>query len=368
MALACTGAPTSAAPAGFDDLDRLVFVANRTAPEIAVVDSARDRLIGQLGVAGVPHQLVLSDQLGLLIASHLAPAALSIVDLRSGALQRLELDVAPEQVEVSPAGDLVAIASGRHDAVLLLSLEDRHATRRIDDLAQPGDLVFDRAGDRLFVASRARAEVAVIEVAAARVVARIALAGGADEDPGGVRALTRTPGGELAFALHGENGRVGVIDLRARRYLKTIALPGPALQAYPTANGQHVLVPNGRDGTVSLISTWSLAESARLPGAAAVSGINTGMFDTLAVVISRDGDKAVLLDLLERRPLGEIALPARPETGVSAAAGTKLYVALSASDQLAVIDLRERRLLATIDGVGDQPWAVTMANALSYCH
>ena len=114
-------------------------------------------------------------------------------------------------------------------------------------------------------------------------------------------------------------------------------------------------MPNESDGTVSLISTWSYEETARLPGAAAVSGINTGMFDTLAVVI-------------ERRQLGTIALPSRPETGVSAAAGTKLYVALSGSDRLAVIDLRERRLTATIEGVGDQPWAVNMANALSYCH
>jgi YVTN family beta-propeller protein len=158
-----------------------------------------------------------------------------------------------------------------------------------------------------------------------------------------------------------------VIDLRARRYLTTIALPGPALQAYPTADSQHVLVPNG-DGTVSLISTWSLEESARLPGAAGIAGINTGMFDTLAVALSRSGDKAVLLDLIERRALGEIALPSRPETGVSAAAGTKLYVALSGSDRLAVIDLQARRLLTTIDGVGAQPWAVNMASALSYCH
>jgi YVTN family beta-propeller protein len=92
------------------------------------------------------------------------------------------------------------------------------------------------------------------------------------------------------------------------------------------------------------------------------------MFDSLAAVISRDGDEALLLDLLERRPLGAIALPSRPETAVSAAAGTKLYVALAGSDRLAVIDLQERRLATMIEGVGDQPWGVNMARALSYCH
>ena len=368
LALACTGAPTSAARAGFDDLDRLVFVANRTAPEIAVVDSASDRVIGHLGVAGVPHQFVLSDRRGLLIASHLAPAALTIVDLHTDETRRLDLAVSPERLAIGPAGDVVAISSTDDDAVILLSPGDEPSIRRIDALGQPGDLVFDRTGELLFVASTATAAVAVIEVAAARVVEQIALGGGAAANPGGVHALARTPGGELGFALHGENGLVSVLDLRARSRRATIALPGPALEAYPTANSQHVLVPNERDGTVSLISTWSFEESARLPGAAAVSGINTGMFDALAVVLSRDDDQAVLLDLLERRPLGTIALPSRPETGVSAAAGTKLYVALSGSDRLAVIDLRTRRLTAMIDGVGDQPWAVNMANALSYCH
>ncbi len=126
-------------------------------------------------------------------------------------------------------------------------------------------------------------------------------------------------------------------------------------------------MPNQRDGSVSLISTWSLKESARLPGTIGVSGINTGVFDTIAVVISRDQDKAVLLDLVERRRLGEIPLFSHPETGV-AAAGLKLYVALSGTGQVSVIDLRARRLIGTIDAVREQPWAVNMANALSYCH
>jgi YVTN family beta-propeller protein len=364
-ALACS---LGSARAGFDDLDRLVFVANRTTPAIAVVDSASDRVVGRVEVGAIPHQFVLSDEAGKLIASHLSPDTLGIVDLRSDQLQRIDLDVSPEQMEIGAEGAVVAIASARDDALLLLSLDDGNAIRRINDLAGPGDLVFDRDGALLFVASTIGAEVAVVDVAAARVVTRIELGSAAGGDPGAVQALARTPGGELGFALHGANGRVSVIDLRARRHLTTIALPGPALRAYPTADSQHVLVPNERDGTVSLISTWSFKESARLPGAASVSGINTGMFDTLAVVISRDADKALLLDLLERRPIGEIALPSRPETGVSAVAGTKLYIALAGSDRLAVIDLRERRLLTTIDGVGVQPWGVSMASGLSYCH
>lgn len=364
IAMAALACSVGSAEAAFDDLDRLVFVANRTTPGIAVVDSTSDRVAGRVEVAAIPYQFVLSDAAGKLIASHLDPPALSIVDLHNDELQRIDLAIRPEQLEIGPEGAVLAVASAHDDAVVLVALDRDNAIRRIDGLAAPGDLIFDRAGERLFVASTTRAEVALIDVASAQVAARIELDGAA----GGVHALARTPGGELGFALHGANGRVSVIDLRARRHLTTITLPGPALRAYPTADSQHVLVPNGQDGTVSLISTWSYAETARLPGAADVSGINTGMFDTLGVVIDREGNQALLLDLLERRTLGEIALPSQPETGVTAAAGTKLYVALAGSDRLAVIDLQARRLATMIEGVGDQPWGVNMASALSYCH
>jgi DNA-binding beta-propeller fold protein YncE len=111
-ALVCSATP---ARAGFEDLDRLVFVANRTTAEIAVIDSATDRVSGRIGLAAIPHQFVLSDQTGKLVASHLDPAALSIVDLGSDELQRLDLDLRPEQLAIGPDGAILAVASARDD-------------------------------------------------------------------------------------------------------------------------------------------------------------------------------------------------------------------------------------------------------------
>jgi YVTN family beta-propeller protein len=86
------------------------------------------------------------------------------------------------------------------------------------------------------------------------------------------------------------------------------------------------------------------------------------------VVISRGEDKALVYDLEAMAKVGEIALPGTPETGVTTPDGTRLYVALSGTDQVAVIDLRTRELVKTIDDVGDEPWGATMLGALNYCH
>jgi YVTN family beta-propeller protein len=117
-----------------------------------------------------------------------------------------------------------------------------------------------------------------------------------------------------------------------------------------------------------VVSTSTLEEVARLPGAEDMTGVNTGWFETTAVVISRGEDKALVYDLEAMAKVGEIALPGTPETGVTTPDGTRLYVALSESDQVAVIDMRTRKLVKMIDDVGDEPWGATMLGALNYCH
>jgi DNA-binding beta-propeller fold protein YncE len=70
----------------------------------------------------------------------------------------------------------------------------------------------------------------------------------------------------------------------------------------------------------------------------------------------------------ERPAMTAIDLPGRPETSLSVEAGTKLYVALSDTDQIAVLDMTQPRLIGTIDNVIEQPWAVNAAGGLGYCH
>jgi YVTN family beta-propeller protein len=129
-----------------------------------------------------------------------------------------------------------------------------------------------------------------------------------------------------------------------------------------------MLVPNNGDRTLSVIATAALEVVATLPAAEDVTGVNTGWFETTAFALSRAEGKAVVYDLEAMAKVGEIALPGTPETGVTTPDGTKLYVALSDTDQIAVIDIRARKLTGTIDGVGDEPWGATMIGALNYCH
>jgi len=359
-----------------DAVDGYVFVPNRASADVAVIDTRSDRLVARIPVGNVPHQVAISDVADKLVASNTADDTISIIDISTLATRTLRLDHEPEHMELSPDGVLLAVGNIGAGTVSLVSLEEERELARVDGLFDPHNLTFSPDGALLYVANLGANHVSVIDVASATIIDEIKIAESPElagkEDPGtefqGIINVTATPDGRLGFAAHGEAGELAVIDLRTRAVKKSVALGELPWRAYSTADGRFMLVPNNGDRTLSVISTTTLEVVATLPAAEDVTGINTGWFETTAFALSRAGRKAVVYDLQAMARAGEIALPGTPETGVTTPDGAKLYVALSDTDQVAVIDTRARALIKTIDGVGDEPWGAMMIGALNYCH
>jgi YVTN family beta-propeller protein len=359
-----------------DPSDPYVFVPNRASADVAVIDSRTDRLVARIPVGNVPHQVAISEVAGKLVASNTADDTISIVDLATLDTKTLALGHEPEHMALAPDGVLLAIGNIAGGTVSLVSLEGDAEIARVAGLFDPHNLTFSPDGSLLYVANLGADHVSVIDVATAAIIDEIevaepaALAG--TEDVGaefqGIINVTSTPDGRLGFAAHGEGGRLAVIDLRTRQLKRNLELGALPWRAYSTADGRYMLVPNNGDRTLSVIATATLEVVTSLPAAADVTGVNTGWFETTAFALSRAEDKAVVYDLEAMAKVGEIALPGTPETGVTTPDGAKLYVALSDTDQVAVIDIRARRLSGTIDGVGDEPWGATMVGVLNYCH
>ncbi len=376
---AALGAPPAFALDDGATAGRYVFVPNRGSADIAVIDTRTDRLVGRVNVGNVPHQVVVSDTLGKFVASNTKDNTISIVDLatlKTGATMRL--DVEPEHMEISPNGWLLAVGNIGAGTVSLISLKENRELARVQGLFEPHNLTFSPDGSLLYVANLGANHVSVIDVAEASVINEIPVAdptalaargGGDSAEFQGIINVTKTPDGRLGFAVHGESGALAVIDLRTQRRIKSLKLGHLPWRAYATADGRYMLVPNNGDGTVSVISTASLEVVATLPGAEDMTGVNTGWFETTAFVISRGEDKVVVLDLVEMRKVGEIALPQSPETGVVTPDGSKLYIALSGSNRVAVIDTRARKIVTMIEDVGEGPWGTSMGGgAINYCH
>ncbi len=377
-AAVCAAALWSPPVTALEDAGRYLYVPNRASADVAVIDTASDKVVARIRVGNVPHQVIVSTKLGKLVASNTADDTISIVDLATLETEAtLMLDAEPEHMEISPDGALVAVGNIGAGTVSLVSLAENRELARVDGLYAPHNLTFGADGALLYVANLGASHVSVIDVATARIIDEIpvadapmlaAVAAGGGEDFQGLLNVTATLDGRLGFAAHGESDLLAVLDLRARTRLKSITLGDRPWRAFASADGRYMLVPNNGDRTVSVVSTATLEVVATLPGAAGMTGVNSDTSGTTAFVISRGENKLVVLDLATMEKAGEIALPSTPETGVVTPDGAKLYVALSGSDQVAVIDTRTRRLVKLIDDVGDGPWGATMAGAINYCH
>ena len=360
--------------------DHYVFVPNRNSADVAIIDADKDEVVARVKVGNVPHQVAVSDTLGKLVASNTADNTITIISLKT--LKRettIKLGNEPEHMELSPGGAIAAVGNIGEGTVSLIDLKTNRETKRITGLHEPHNMTFSPDGKLLYVGNLGANFVSVIDVAKGEVIDEIpvgdeqqlaALPGGQD-DHQGVINVTRTVDGRLGFAAYGDGDVMAVIDLRTRRKLKTLKLGDLPWRAYTTADSRYMIVPNNGDRTVSIFSTVSpFREVARLKGAEDMTGVNTGWFESVAFVISRGEGKLVILDLENMKNAGEISFgrDSTPETGVANPEGTKLYVALSGRNAVAVIDTRTRKLIRYIKGVGEEPWGAHMVGALNYCH
>ncbi len=360
--------------------DHYVFVPNRNSADVAIIDADTDKVIVRVPVGNVPHQVAVSDTLGKLVASNTADNTITIINLQTLKPEKtIKLGHEPEHMALAPAGNTLAVGNIGEGTVSLIDLKGEREVRRITGLFEPHNMTFSPDGRLLYVGNLGANFVSVIDVAAGKVIDEIGVGDeqqlaklpGKDDEHQGVINVTRTPDGRLGFAAYGDGDTMAVIDLRTRRKLKTMKLGDLPWRAYTTADGRYMIVPNNGDETVSVFSTSSpFNEVARLKGAADMTGVNTGWFETVAFVISRGEGKLVMLDLEQMKNAGEIDLgkDSSPETGITTPDGRKLYVALSGTNEVAVIDTRTRKLIKRIRGVGQEPWGTHMVGALNYCH
>ena len=378
VGLAAACAVFAATASAHDKTAHYLYVVNRDSADIAVVDTATDTLVARVPVGNVPHQAIVAQALGLLVVSNTQDNTISIIDLKSlTASATIALDAEPEHMELSPDGLTVAVGNIGADTVSFVSLTELRETARVSGLFAPHNLTYSPDGTLLYVANLGANHVSVVDVAKARVVNEIPVAAPAEVASAadsrairhqGIINVTATADGRLGFAAYGDGNALSVIDLQSQTRIKDVALNETPWRAYASADGRTMIVPNNGDGTVTLIDVATQEVAATLPGGTEMTGVNTSPLSPIAFVISRGQDKAVLLDLTTRQAAGEIALPGVPETGVTSPDGGKIYVALSGSGAVAVIDVRQRQVVKTIGGVGKGAWGVSMAGAAGYCH
>jgi DNA-binding beta-propeller fold protein YncE len=356
--------PAADAIQDFSVAQRYVFVPSRSTPAIAVIEKDSDRVIGTLESGVIPAQVVVSESVGKLVAIDAASRRMSIVDLKSGTKNDVDLNFAPQRLLNSADGNLVAAADLAGGTVAFIELVREREVSRIAGLPAIRDLLFGADGAFLYVAAEGLNGIGVVDIARGKLIEEITTYGTA---PGDVSGLTRSPSGRLGYAKSRDGRAISVLDLSNFRPVRQLDVGRAATKVFPTGFGGYLVVPDNVERTVTVIANSSMSVAAMLKGAAEMTTVYSGWFDTLALVPSRSERKLLIYDLDQLANGGEVSLGGIPGPGAVTPEGTKLYLALEGTHQVAVIDLQKRQLRKTID-VGHEPLAAIMARSFDICH
>nr|WP_294512825.1 hypothetical protein [uncultured Rhodopila sp.] len=344
------------------DPTRAVFASLADQTAVAVIDPDTDRLAGRIDIGLVPRQIELASSIGKLLAIDGQNPQVNIVDLNTGAIRSVPLDLVADRLAVTPDGLTIALANFKSGRIVLLDLLRRRILGSVSDLPLLRDMVFSSDSAKLYLAGEQQGAIDVVSVATGR--RETAISTGL---PHGSLALRRAPNGGRLFVQPDGGSRVGVVDLDRSAALDPIpAGPLPTV-AFPSATGAYLLVADNRLGTLTIVHDGDVQNAAVLKASTGVGAIYTAWFDTLALVPGTAAQAVLLYDLEAMRPAGSIALAAAAGRGAVTPDGQKLYLPLADAGEVAVINARQRRLTASI-AVPGHPASVVLAGSYGVCH
>ena len=354
----------------------LVFVTNRDSNDVTVIDVQTRKVIGRFAVGTSPHMATVSPDGRWVYTTGQADHTLTVTrvpDFKTAAT--LRLGKSPEHLDVSPDGRFVYVGNFEGGTVSVVDAGSLREVARLAGFVNPHNITFSQDGRQAFVANLGSDRVSIVDVKSRKITASLEAANpvklaslGRNRKVNGIINVTLTTDGRYGYAAHSDGGEVAVIDVAAGRVVKRIRVGKLPWRAYSTPDGRRMLVPNLGDRTVSVIDTDSQEVTAVLPGLGDMTGINPALGGRLAFVISRSENKVRVLDLEANRVLKDIPVGLSPETASTTPDGRFVFLAASGSDEVWVLDAERLSASAVIPNVGKHPWAVAIAGGINYCH
>ncbi len=303
VALAC-GQPAPPAPAEpaapaalVADGPRL-YVSDETGGAIVVIDPSAGRVLGRLPVGKRPRGLRLShDGRQLFVALSGSPIAGPGVD-----------------ESTLPPADRAA------DGIGVVDLNTGRLSRVLKSGQDPEAFDLSPDGTVLYVSNEDAAEMSVVDVASGTVRSRVKVG----EEPEGV---TVRPGGREVYVTCEADNEVVVIDTASGAIVARLKTGlRPRAVAF-TADGATAFVTNENDASVTVIDAarHRIAGRVRIPQAPGAP--------------------------IPARPMG---VTLAPDEGL-------LFASLGRARSIAVIDVKRRALVRTIDEVGTRPWGIAVS-------
>jgi YVTN family beta-propeller protein len=227
----------------------------RSADGIGVVDVGKLTLTRIVPCGEAPESFDLTPDGTRLVVSNQGTAEANVVDLAAGTvLWSATAGGEPEGVAVHPDGAVAYVTSEADDLVSVIDLRLGKRIATIPTGKRPHAVTFDRAGDRAYVTAEMDGSVTVIDARAHEAVSSISL----DNFSARPTGLRVTPDGDHLVVTNGRGGSVSIVSLPQGRVVRTVT----GVTARPrgvdlTPDGSRAFVACGPSNDVAVIDVES---------------------------------------------------------------------------------------------------------------
>jgi DNA-binding beta-propeller fold protein YncE len=341
------------------DTSQYVYVPSATTPDVFVIDSGTNQIVGQLHSGMVAQQAVISRSAATLAAIDGRHAAVALVDVFAGTTRRVALASPAQRLTVGANGQLVAATDLAGGAISVIDLADGRVSQRISGLPRVRDAMFGERDTVLYVAADWIDGIGVVDLARGRMIRQIG--------SGARAALAHTPDGRRLLALPQGGGAISVLDAASGAVVGQLAAGAGTDAVFPSGIGTFLLVPDSAAATLAVFRATRPEHPISLPGAADVVGVYAAWLDSVAFMPSAARRSVLVYDLDAMRQIDDIALRGTPARGAVTPDSRALFLPVLDPPSLLVLDGQTRSITATLD-LAHQPLAALIAGGSGLCH
>jgi YVTN family beta-propeller protein len=265
----------------------------------------------------------------------------------------------------APAGPRLYVSDETGGAVVVIDPATGQVIERIAVGKRPRGLRISRDGASLLVAlsgspiagpgvdesklppaDRAADGIGVVDLATRKLVRTLP----SGQDP---EAFDLSLDGKTLYVSNEETAEMSVLDLSTGAITTRVKIGGEPEGVTVRPDGREVYVTCEEDNEVYAVDTTTLKVVGRMKTAARPRSIAFTKDGSAAFVTDENAATVTILNPAKHAVAGAIVLP-RP-------AGTHVLVSLGRARAVAVIDAAAKKLVRTIENVGDRPWGIDVS-------
>ncbi|HET9943665.1 MAG TPA: YncE family protein [Terriglobia bacterium] len=216
-----------------------VFVVNKAADSVSVINAATLRVEHTIPVGRNPHELAVSPNGQKLYVPNVAENSISVIDLQSHSQTKKITHPdfnSPHGVDFTPDSRRAVVTSERSRKIFVLDATTDQVLRVVDTDQDGTHMVtVNKAGTQAYLTNRESNTVSIMDLNTYRIVANIRVGRGAE-------GFAVSPDDKQIWIGNRSEGTISVVDVTARSVVATFSTGGTPNRIAFTPDGKHVLV------------------------------------------------------------------------------------------------------------------------------